>query len=388
MRSTAAGFPRRPFPFCVPIAACQRCDLIVDRIRERGPLTVAEFMEIALYDPAYGYYACASQRSGREGDFFTSVDVGPLFGELIAVQMEEMWRRLGAGRFELVEAGAGNGRLTNDILDAARRHSPDFYQSIAATLVERSEAARAAQRATLAGHAARIVRSGAELPESVEGVIFANELLDAFPVHVVTMTGDGPREVRVAERGGRLVEIEEALSDAARGELAQLGAAVPVGVRAELCPGARQWLGEAGAALRRGFLLLIDYGHEARELHSELHSGGTLIAYRSHTAGAISWLDEPGSSDLTSHVNLTAVRQAAEAAGLHTLGALDQTYFLLALGLAERVETGDDRHAVSSRLAARTLIMPGGLGSTMKVMVFARGVTGPPLRGLTGGRLT
>ena len=363
-------------------------EILVNRIRERGPLTVAEFMEVALYDPAYGYYARATQRSGRSGDFFTSVDVGPLFGELIAVQLEELWRRLGAGRFDLVEAGAGNGRLTNDILDAAQRHFPDFYQSIAATLVERSEVARAAQRATLDAHAARIAGSSPALPPSVEGVIFANELLDAFPVHVVTMTADGPREIRVAERGGRLMEVEGALSDAARAELAQLGGALPVGVRAELCPGARQWLADVGRALRRGFLLLIDYGHEARELHSGMHSGGTLVAYRSHTAGAVSWLDEPGSSDLTAHVNLTAVQQAAEAAGLRTLGVLDQTYFLLALGLAERVETGDDRRAVSSRLSARTLIMPGGLGSTMKVMVFARGVAGPPLRGLTGGRLT
>ena len=363
-------------------------EIVVDCIHERGPLTVAEFMEIALYDPACGYYARAAQRSGRGGDFFTSVDVGPLFGELIAVQLEEMWRRLGAGSFDLVEAGAGNGRLTNDILNAAQREFPDFYQSIAATLVERSDAARAAQRATLAAHAARIVRSGPDLTGSIQGVVFANELLDAFPVHVVTMTGDGPREIRVAERGGRLVEIEGALSDAARAELSQLGAAVPIGVRAELCPGARAWLAGVGAVLRRGFLLLIDYGHEARELHSGMHSSGTLVAYRAHTAGAVSWLDEPGTSDLTSHVNLTAVRQAAEAAGLHTLGMLDQTYFLLALGLAERVETGDDRHAVSSRLSARTLIMPGGLGSTMKVMVFARGVAGPPLRGLTSGRLT
>jgi SAM-dependent MidA family methyltransferase len=184
------------------------------------------------------------------------------------------------------------------------------------------------------------------------------------------------------------VEVESALSDAAWAELEQLGTDLPLGVRAEVCPGARQWLSSVGAALVRGFLLLVDYGHEMRELHSGTHSSGTLIAYRAHTAGARHWLDEPGSCDLTSHVNLTAVRQAAEAAGLQTLGMLDQTYFLLALGLADRVETGDDRHAVSSRLAARTLIMPGGLGSTMKVMVFARGVEGPSLRGLTGGRLT
>lgn len=363
-------------------------DLILQRIRERGPLTVAEFMEIALYDPADGYYARAAQRSGRGGDFFTSVDVSPLFGELIAVQLEEMWRLLGGGAFDLVEAGAGNGRLTNDILDAAARHVPAFYASTRVTLVERSDTARAAQRATLAMHADRLVHSGADLPSTVHGVILANELLDALPVHVVTMTAEGPREIRVAEREDRLVEIEGALSHDARVELSHLDGALPIDVRAEVCPAARAWIARAGAALLRGFLLLIDYGHEARELHSPTHQTGTLMAYRAHTAGAVRWLDEPGESDLTSHVNLTAVRQAAEEAGLHTLGMVDQTYFLLALGLAERLETGDDRHAVSRRLAARTLIMPGGLGSTMKVMLFARGHMAPSLRGLAGGRLT
>jgi SAM-dependent MidA family methyltransferase len=144
----------------------------------------------------------------------------------------------------------------------------------------------------------------------------------------------------------------------------------------------------ASRAIERGFLLLIDYGHHARELHSDTHRSGTLAAYRSHTAGAIHWLDEPGASDLTSHVNLTAVRDTAEGAGLRTLGLVDQTYFLLALGLAGRLDTGDDRRAVSGRLAARTLIMPGGLGSTMKVMVFSAGLDGAALKGLAGGRLT
>lgn len=361
---------------------------ILQRIREGGPLTVAEFMEVALYHPEHGYYARAAQRSGRGGDFFTSVDVSPLFGELIAVQLEEMWRLLGAGAFDLVEAGAGNGRLANDVLDAAARHFPAFYNNLRLTLVERSAEARAAQRSTLGAHAERFVESRADLPSKVRGVVFANELLDAFPVHVVVMKPDGPREIFVAERDGALVEAQGTLTGDARAELSQLEAPISSGVRAEVSPGARAWIGRAAAAIERGFLLLIDYGHEARELHSPTHQSGTLMAYRAHTAGAVRWLDEPGESDLTSHVNLTAVRQAAEAAGLHTLGMVDQTYFLLALGLAERLETGDDRHAVSRRLAARTLIMPGGLGSTMKVMLFGRGLMAPSLRGLAGGRLT
>ena len=150
-------------------------DILIQRIRERGPITVAEFMEIALYHPGLGYYATAAQRSGRAGDFYTSVDVGPLFGELVAEQIAEMWERLrerGATTFDLVEASA---------------------------------AARAAQHETLRDHRARIVGSVPDLPSSVRGVILANELLDALPVHLVTMTGAGLREILIGEHDGRLV---------------------------------------------------------------------------------------------------------------------------------------------------------------------------------------
>jgi SAM-dependent MidA family methyltransferase len=134
--------------------------------------------------------------------------------------------------------------------------------------------------------------------------------------------------------------------------------------------------------------VLIDYGHRAAELYSPTHAGGTLMAYHRHTAGRVDWLARPGEVDLTTHVDLTAVQLTAEAAGLRTLGVIDQTYFLTALGLAERLETGHDRAAVVRRLAAKTLVMPGGLGSTMKVAVFARGIEAPALKGLAGGRLT
>ena len=161
-------------------------------------------MELALYHPELGYYSRAARRSGRDGDFFTSVDVGPLFGELIAAELDEMWQVLrasGAGGFDLVEAGAGDGRLARDVLDAAARDHPDFYANVRLTLVERSPAARDAQRATLGPHLERLVAVREDLPPSVEGVIYANELLDAFPVHVVTMTVDGDsRDCRVRAR--------------------------------------------------------------------------------------------------------------------------------------------------------------------------------------------
>jgi SAM-dependent MidA family methyltransferase len=366
--------------------------LLVSEIRSRGPLTVAEFMELALNHPEHGYYAVAAQRSGRAGDFFTSVDVGPLFGGMLALQFAQMWdilRARGAEAFDIVEAGAGNGRLARDVMDRAARDFPEFYRCIRLTLVERSAAARAAQAATLAPHMARVEALGTTLPPRITGVIFANELLDAFPVHVVTRTAEGLREILVGERDGALLESLAPITRPAISEyLRDADITIRVGARIEVPLAASAWVGAAAAALREGFLLLVDYGQEACDLHSDAHPAGTLTTYRSHRAGGGEWLTDPGTRDLTSHVDLTAVRRTAERCGLVTLGLVDQTYFLLSLGLAEELETGHDRPAIRQRLAARTLIMPGGLGSTMKAMMFGKNVGAPQLRGTASGRLT
>jgi len=363
-------------------------DRIVSIVRESGPITIARFMELALYDPQHGYYASAAQRSGKQGDFYTSVDASPLFGELLAEQLAEMWNLLrsgGADRFDLVEAGAGNGRLSRDILDAASTHHPQFYRCIRVTLVERSRAAQQAQRDTLGPHANRLAASSTALPRDICGAIVANELLDALPVHVLDMTHDGLREVVVAERDGELVEAHGAVSDPAL--LAGLPPLDP-GERIEVSVEMTLWVRQAASALARGFLLLFDYAYEPSPRYFRTHPQGTLMAYRAHRARSGSWLADPGESDLTAHVNLAALRRAAEDARLRTLGIIDQTYFLIALGVADRVHTGDDPRALRQRLAARTLIMPGGLGDTMKAMVFAKGMGAPALRGLRSGRLT
>ena len=183
-------------------------EVIRQRIRRQGPLPFAAYAECALYHPDLGYYARADRRSGRDGDFFTSVDLGPLFGELLAAQFAEMWRRLrsgapGEGRFSLVEAAAGSGRLARDVLDAAARHDPAFCEAIDLHLVERSRTARHAQPDTLGPHAGRIASSGPDVPGDVTGVVFANELLDALPPHVLAMTDAGLREVYVdVDRAG------------------------------------------------------------------------------------------------------------------------------------------------------------------------------------------
>ena len=369
--------------------------LIVDLIRARGPITVAEFIDLALYHPTLGYYTAARQRSGRAGDFFTCVDVGPLFGEMLAAQLDEMWRLAGAPvRFDLVEAAAGNGRLARDVLDAAHRDTPAFYEAAALHLVERSAPARDAQRDTLGPHAGKLASSLETLPVNLTGVIFANELLDALPVHLVVMRDEGLREVRVAEHDGALVTTEGPPSTPAIARyFARVGASLRPGWMAEVNLAAEAWVRDAAQRLDRGFLIVIDYGHEAAELFSASHASGTLRTFGHHAThpGARAWLDDPGGRDITAHVDLTGVRLAAEDAGLATLAALDQTYFLIGLGIADRLsrDMGDPVAALRRRLAAKTLLVPGGMGSTHKVLIFGKGVGAPSLACASfGTRLT
>jgi SAM-dependent MidA family methyltransferase len=367
-------------------------ELIGERIRTSGPISFAEFMELSLYHPQLGYYARAAQRTGRAGDFFTSVDVGALFGELLAKQFAEMFRVMQAAAsqpVDLIEAGAGNGRLSRDVLDAAQRFDPDFYESIRLSLVERSAAARAAQMNTLGPHRARLASSSSALPDSICGVIFANELLDALPTHAVVMTEEGLREVFVDLRDDAFVErFEEPSTPRIAEYLSRAGAVMEPGWYSEVNLAAEDWVMSAAKSLRKGFLLVIDYGHEEAELYSSSHATGTLMTFKRHTASLGSCLQHPGECDITSHVDLTAVTRTARASGLEVLGRLDQTYFLLGLGIDDLQETSRgtpdfDAAALQRRLAMKTLLLPGGLGSTHKVLIFGKNVGTPALKGLS-----
>lgn len=353
-------------------------------------------MDLALYHPELGYYARAAQRSGRAGDFFTSVDVGPIFGELLARQIVEMAEILTTARplpFDLVEAGAGNGRLSADILRALDATAPALLHRLRLHLVEASRAARDAQAGTLGGQANRIASASSDLPERYEGVLLANELLDAMPVHQVVMREDGLRETYVDEEHGRLIARDGAPSTPELGAyLSQLDVELEPGWRAEINLRACAWVSDAGRRLTRGFLVLIDYGHPAAALYSASHAEGTLTSFQRHTSAASpsgsrtpSWLAHPGDQDITSHVDFTSVGRAAEGEGLTILGFMDQTYFLMGLLDAE----GGRELSPAERRAVKTLILPGGLGSTFKVMVLGKGVGSPSLLGGShGARVT
>ena len=269
--------------------------LIREIIRERGPLTVAAFMDLALYHPQGGYYAQAAPRSGRAGDFLTSVDVGPIFGELLAEQIAELADLLtpaadddpddlagtdldrSRAEFDLVEAGAGCGQLAADILRGLKTYHARTFDRTRLHLVDASAAAREVQPRTLRAVVDRPVPCSADLPASFEGVLVANELLDAMPVHQVVVRDDGLREVYVdADPGERLVAREGPPSTPALAAyLDRLGIALEPGWRVEIGLRALDWMRQASRRLRRGFIVLIDYGHEAQELYSASHATGT-----------------------------------------------------------------------------------------------------------------
>jgi SAM-dependent MidA family methyltransferase len=372
--------------------------LIVQRIRNHGPLTTAAFMDLALYHQTLGYYTRAPRRTGRAGDFYTSVDVGPQFGALLATQLDEMHRLLaatGSPTFDLVEVGAGNGQLGRDLLDAAQTTYPELYTATRLTLVETSAAARAAQPATLGRHRARLTASSAAMPDQVCGAILANELLDALPTHAVTMTSEGLREIYIDLAGDRFVERIGPLScPELAAYLARLDVALAAGWRGEVNLAAADWVRRAARRLQRGFVVLIDYGHTAGELYSGPHDGSTLTTFRRHLVGSNgddpyqrggpAWLAHPGEQDITSHVDLTTLRAVAEEEGLEVLGLTDQSHFLLGLGALNETDSGTDPdgvEAVRHRLALKTLLVPGGLGSTHKVMLLGKQVGTPALRG-------
>jgi SAM-dependent MidA family methyltransferase len=366
-----------------PLAA-----LLAERIRRFGPITFAEYMRECLFHPELGYYSRAESR--RFADFYTSVDVHPIFGRLLARQLAQMWELLGRpAPFYAVEAGAGVGRLAAHILDFAARELPEFYGSVQYLAVELSAARRAGHTVHIASHlrAARAV-SVAALPHEIPaGCIFSNELLDALPVHRVVIEGGELREMFVDLGDSGLHEVLRPPStpDLA-GYFAEQGTTLAEGQQAEVGLEASAWIAEAGSRLGRGFVLTIDYGHEARELYNELHMRGTLLAYQQHRAGE-DYFRAPGEQDLTAHVNFTALDLVGRPSGLIRTGLVSQSHFLMALGraneFADLYDAGQsEAQQLRARLLLKTLIYPEGMGERFQVMIQHKGIAAPRLTGL------
>jgi SAM-dependent MidA family methyltransferase len=365
-------------------------EILAGRIRATGPISFAEFMLECLYHPAHGYYSRAT--AARFGDYYTSVDVHPIFGRLLARQFVEMWRLLGSPRtFLVAESGAGVGRLAGHILDFSARTLPEFYAALSYVAVERSASRRAEHAARLAEHAAAgRVSSVDELPRAIPaGCIFSNELLDALPVHRVILENGALWEIYVGIEDERLTEVRgEPSTPALERYFQEQGITLEEGQHAEVCFEACDWIENAGRALERGFVLTIDYGHEARALYAEHHNRGTLLAYRDHTVSE-NLLDAPGEQDLTAHVNFTALDLWGRRAGLVRTGLVTQSQFLVALGreneFGDLYEPGQtEMEKLRARLLLKNLIHPEGLGEKFQVFIQHKGIVEPRLAGLSG----
>lgn len=350
---------------------------------KNGPITFRRFMELALYHPGGGYYRRERPAIGRAGDFKTSPHQSPWFGRMVARQAEQIWEGMGRPEpFCVFEAGPGEGWLAHDFLEAAG----PMAGALEYTLAEQSPAAEGRIRERLAqwvagnadGPRVRFVDSP-EPPENFEGLIIAHEFLDALPAHILTQTPGGLMEPQLMERhvaleNGRLEFCEGPLSDPRlAGWLEGLGIGLEEGQSGEVCLASADWTEAAGGRLRRGAILIFDYGFSARALYGPSRREGTIRGYRGHEMVS-NPLEAPGECDLTAHVDFTTILRAAEHSGLTLSGFTDQTHYLLGLGLAEAMgdERGEDAQLAAERRRAMGLLDPGGLGGAIKVMLLIK----------------
>jgi SAM-dependent MidA family methyltransferase len=359
--------------------------LLHQQVQAAGGVCFADFMAQALYHPQYGYYMSPRARIGKAGDFFTSSSVSSLFGRLIARQLAQMAGMLTGEPFQIVEQGPGEGHLALDILDALAEESPEIYQRSHYTLVEVSKDNRRRQAEHLEAHAHKVTWCDETGWSIKSGCFLSNELVDAFPVHVVEKHAGELLEVFVVSREGAFVEELRCSSDSRLAEyFTWLGCGPVEGNRAEVNLAAVDWVRDVGRRITRGFVLAIDYGYPAHELYAPHRRVGTLLCYHRHQADDNPY-ERVGEKDITAHVDFTALQKAGEEAGLQTLWFGEQYRFLLGLGFFEelvRLEAAatSEREARALRLTLKNLIMPeSGMGETFKVLVQGINVEAPEL---------
>ncbi|HLZ47679.1 MAG TPA: SAM-dependent methyltransferase [Candidatus Limnocylindria bacterium] len=352
---------------------------LVERIRARGPMTFADFMDAALYDPQDGYYTTHAAIGFDGADFLTSPELGPAFGRALARAAIDCWSGLGKpAAWDVVEAGAGRGILMRDLLDALGKEKPEAARSARPAIVEVSPRLREQQALALEGRELRWA-SVARTLAPIRGVVFANEVLDAFPVHVLVRADDGVREVYVDAKDGVLVETLRAPSHP---DLRyRMPDGLPVGGRWEVSLGAESWVAQLAAAMVQGYLVIVDYGGDEASL---LGRGGvgTVRGFSRHRL-VNDALAAPGHHDLTASVNVTAIRRAAEGAGLTLAGITTQRDALIGLGVREQygrpLDPLDQLRAASKRSAIDVLLEPNGLGAYV-VLCFAKDAPADGLR--------
>lgn len=364
---------------------------IASEIEGSGPIPFVRFMELALYHPQFGYYSripeAGTEQIGWAGDFYTSSDVHPTLGQALARQAEQIDRLLGQpDPFTVVEMGPGKGLLAKHFLSACQPDSSSFCRRLRYILIDRSPAMRERQRQNLAqwlnrpGLVSWVDDLDAVAPDSVTGMFLSNELIDAFPVHRIQVTGGRIEELWVDRQEGRFVECLKPLSTAALvHHVDSLDADWPDGYRTEINLEAVNWMKQVARRLTRGVVLTIDYGHTAQDLYRSDRKNGTFLCYFKQSAH-----EDPfthvGEQDMTAHVDFSSLAAAGDTHGLQVTGFTNQLSFLMGLGVEQLIASLEPESPEFR--AATHLLKPNGMGGTFKVLAQHKGIERPQLDGL------
>ena len=365
--------PQLPPPSDDARASSER---LLARMREAiatdGWLSFARYMELALYAPALGYYSGGARKFGSAGDFVTAPEISPLFGRVLARQLAEVLDQSGKA---LLELGAGTGRLAAQILGELKQlGKPASYSILEVSSELRQRQEQTLEQAGLAGAVTWLDT----LPETFSGIVFGNEVLDALPVHLIHWTAQGPMERGVVWKEDQLRWQDRPIADAL---LLKQAAALdlPPGYVSEINLASPALVRELGRRLQAGMLLFVDYGYGRSEYYHPQRHMGTLRAHYRHHA-----LDDPfhlpGLTDLSAHVDFTAVAEAGLEAGLDLLGYTSQAHFLVNGGITALlagipVEAATRYAPLAS--GAQKLLSPVEMGELFKVMGLGRQVIAP-----------
>jgi SAM-dependent MidA family methyltransferase len=356
-------------------------------------MTFAQFMQVCLYSPRGGFYAARRQRIGAH--FGTSPTSHPVFGALIARQLEQMWHRLGDPPvFHAIEVGAGDGALAQSIMAACRRMSSAFGQALYYVAVDYEPCwspsaghrvawdngvGAAMPSGTQDANAGiqQVKTAGLQAFRNVVGCILSNELIDNFPVHRFAIHDGRVKEVYVTLDGGNFTEVlDEPSSARIEARLGGLGLSLAEGYRGEVNLAMEDWVSQVSRTLERGFVLTIDYGHQAADLYAPRNNQGTLVCYHQHAVRSDPYQDM-GQQDITCHVDFTTLMRLGERQGLTTVGYLAQRQFLMNLGLSSHLDALDTQglsaaRTALSRMAMMSLVDPEDYGD-LKVLAQAKG---------------
>ncbi len=371
-------------------------DILREQIATHGPMRFDCYMSHCLYSEHGGYYNRANLVIGKKGDFYTSVSVGNVWGQLLANQFHEIWEKLGRPEdFIICEAGAHDGQFAADVYTEWRRISSPLQSMVRYIFVEPLTPCQRAQKKTMEpfifkGAKPKWVKSLAEFdPQSITGVIFSNELIDSLPVRRIRFIEGQWREIYVGASGtgGDFYEVEGPIDEDSKHEIELWKIPAIEGYTTEIHLEARQWIREAARILKRGAIFTVDYGLTAEEYYDPARSQGTLRCYSKHRQ-ITNPLQNPGLQDITAHVNWSILHHEARRCGLDELGFCDQRHFLVGLW-PDFFSSFTVAKPIQPQILRgfQTLIHPEHMGRAFKFLIHARHwPIGYTMKGLTGAK--